>query len=130
MNNFKKFCVEYAENVVNNWSVKYNTLIHTPKFRNPSIFHPFSEKNIPDFIRKMKNRKRLNVNDITPYLIKQCVPYTLTLVAYIINPSLEQEIFPSNLNNLWVSPLEKREMTVYRTILSFLAFSLHFTQEK
>jgi hypothetical protein len=58
----------------------------------------------------MTNRKLARLDDISPYLLKICVPYIITPLVELVNASIREGIFPTKLKKSVVKPnLQKRD---------------------
>jgi hypothetical protein len=74
----------------------------------------------------MKSEKSAGLDDISPYLLKKCVPHIIKLLLELVNASIREGIFPSKLKKSVVKPMykngEKEEAINYRSITLVPAF--------
>jgi hypothetical protein len=55
----------------------------------------------------MKNKKSAGLDDISPYLLKKCVPHIIEPLIELVNASIREGIFPSKLKKSVVKPIYK-----------------------
>jgi hypothetical protein len=55
----------------------------------------------------MKNKKSAGLDDISPYLLKKCVPHIIKPLLELVNASIREGIFPSKLKKSVVKPIYK-----------------------
>jgi hypothetical protein len=75
----------------------------------------------------MKNKKSAGLDDITPYLLKICIPYMIKPLLELVNASIREGIFPSTLKKSVVIPIykngTKEDATNFRPITFVSAVS-------
>jgi hypothetical protein len=79
-----------------------------------------TETELIKIIQSMKYKKSAELDDISPYLLKKCVPHIIKLLLELVNASIREGIFPSKLKKSVVKPIykngEKEEAINYRPI--------------
>jgi hypothetical protein len=56
----------------------------------------------------MKNKKSAGLDDISPYLLKKCIPHIIKPLLELVNVSIREGIFPSKLKKSVVKPIYKK----------------------
>jgi ribosomal protein S16 len=56
-----------------------------------------TETELIKVIHSMKNKKSAGLDDISPYLPKKRIPYIIKLLAELVNASIREGIFPSEI---------------------------------
>jgi hypothetical protein len=140
-NEFNKYFYTVADNILNNnfkscnkmtnVSQSLNYLHHTTKhpFSHMTL-SPTSTNEISKIIRSLKNKNSYGYDEIPIKILKVSIPFIKYLLAYIINKSLTNGIFPACLKYSQMNPTfksgDKSDMSNYRPISLLTSFSKIF----
>ncbi len=85
------------------------------------------ETDIIEIVRKLKNKRSLDIHSIDTVIIKDVIDYIVRPLTYVCNLSFQKGIFPNNMKLAKVIPIykngDKHCMENYRPILLLPQFS-------
>jgi exonuclease III len=127
-NIFNKTFVETAKNLIlENNIVHSQTSNKIDNLRDSFVLMETTEAGLIKIIGSMASKKSAGLDDISPYLLKKCIPFIVTPLLNLINASIRDGIFPSILKKSVVSPIYKKgsahDANNYRPITLIPSFS-------
>jgi hypothetical protein len=74
----------------------------------------------------VNNKKSAGLDNISPYLLKKCVPYMLKLLLELVSASIGEDIFPSSLDKLVLKQVYEKGIKKMQTFIIQLFWSQIF----
>lgn len=124
-NHFNDFFISAARNITSNipQTTDLNFIESCIIESNRSLFFKaVIPEDVFDIIANLKNSKSSGTDEISNFLLKKISPYIAVPLAYIINLSLEQGVYPDKLKMSKVIPLHKKGDT--ELVINYRGISL------
>ncbi|PNF31582.1 hypothetical protein B7P43_G00791 [Cryptotermes secundus] len=127
-NIFNKTFVETVNNLILDKNLIHpQTINNIDSLKDSFVLLEITEADLIKIIHSMANKKSAGLDDISPYLLKSCIPYIAKPLLELVNASIRDGIFPSILKKSVVSPIykggTKEDASNYRPITLVPTFS-------
>ena len=104
---FNEHFTRFSTDVINNSAIN-DSECTIPFSRQSLFFSPVIAQDVVEIVNKLKSSNVSSYNEISSNLLKKCRDHICTPLAYIINQSFEQGVFPYRLKEALVIPLFKK----------------------
>ena len=104
---FNEHFTRFSTDVINNSAIN-DSECTIPFGRQSLFFSPVIAQDVVEIVNKLKSSNVSSYDEISSNLLKKCRDHICTPLAYIINQSFEQGVFPYRLKEALVIPLFKK----------------------